>query len=79
MTFVRATSLFMASLLGCIVMRLMYQWVYLHRSSKSWLERASLTVLRLLTGTTFGEENISSNRIKIAIVGAGSVGAMLAA
>ncbi len=78
MTFVRAISLFMASLLGCVVIRLMYQWVYLHRSSKSWLERTALTVLRLLTGTTFGEENISSNRIKIAIVGAGSVGAMLA-
>ncbi len=78
-TFVRAVALFMASLLGCIVLRLIYQWIYQHRSSKNWFEKAALTLLKLFTGVTFAEEKPANNRIKIAIVGAGTVGAMLLA
>lgn len=78
MTFVRALSLFTINLLGCVAIRMLYQWVYQRRSSHGWLERASLKLLKIFTGVSFADEALPSNRIKIAIVGAGSVGAMLA-
>ena len=79
-TFIRAISLFMMDLLGVILMRLMYQYVYQRRSSSNILERVSLKLLRWFTGVTFPEEHMLSRdqRIKIAIIGAGNVGAMLA-
>ena len=79
-TFIRAISLFMMDLLGVILMRLMYQHVYQRRSSRNVLERVSLKLLRWFTGVTFPEEHMLSRdqRIKIAIIGAGNVGAMLA-
>ena len=77
-TLVRATSMIMVSLLGCIAIRLVYQMVYQKRGSGSWIERAALVLLRILTGTEFSDVKTERNRIKIAIVGAGSVGAMLA-
>ena len=42
------------------------------------MERAALAVLRGLTGSTFADEKPERNRIKVAIIGAGSVGVMLA-
>lgn len=77
-TFVRATSLFTLNLLGCIMIRLVYQWIYQHRNGSSRLERFGLRLLKLLTGYAFVDEKVVSNRIRIAIIGAGSVGAMLA-
>ena len=77
-TLVRATSMIMVSLLGCIAIRLVYQMIYQKRGSDNWVERAALTLLRILTGTEFSDIKTERNRIKIAIVGAGSVGAMLA-
>jgi len=77
-TFVRALSLFAINLLGCIAIRLVYQEVYQQRSSHSRLERMWLRLLKGLTGVTFADEVAAGNRIKVAIVGAGSVGAMLA-
>ena len=78
LTFLRAVSLFSLTLLGSITIRLFYQWVYLRRTSHSRLEKVLLTALRLTTGVSFADEIQNDNRIKIAIVGAGSVGAMLA-
>ncbi|MBQ7184996.1 MAG: polysaccharide biosynthesis protein [Clostridia bacterium] len=77
-TFVRAVSLFTLNLLACIALRLFYQWIYQNRSSRSWIEKSALTILKGTTGTAFPNERAANNRIKIAIVGAGSVGAMLA-
>ncbi len=78
LTFVRAISMMLTSLLGCITIRFVYQWIYLRRGKRTKLEETFLRILRILTGTTFADENTNSNRIRIAIVGAGSVGAMLA-
>lgn len=77
-TFVRAVALFMMNLLGCIVLRLFYQLAYQKRTSNSWLEKTALALILGLTGTSFGDETVERNRIKVAIIGAGSVGAMLA-
>ncbi len=77
-TFVRAVALFMLNLLFCLAIRLVYQWIYQNRSSKNRLAKGSLLLLRRLAGMTFTDETSSMNRIRIAIIGAGSVGAMLA-
>ena len=79
-SFMRAISLFMLDLLGVILMRLLYQHVYQRRSSRNVLERTALKLLQWFTGVTFPEEHMLSRdqRIKVAIIGAGSVGAMLA-
>lgn len=77
-TFVRAVALIMMNLLWCIAMRLIYQLIYQRRTSDNWFEKIALKFLRGLTGTTFGDEKLERNRIKVAIIGAGSIGAMLA-
>ena len=77
-TFVRAIALMMANLLGCIMIRMLYQWVYQRRTRNSRFEKFSLALLKGITGVAFSSERINTNRIRIAIVGAGSVGAMLA-
>ena len=77
-TFVRAVSLFTLNLLGCIIVRLIYQNIYQARAKDSRTERVSLWLLKHLTGVDFGDETNNPNRIKIAIIGAGSVGTMLA-
>ncbi len=77
-TAVRAFSLFAMNLLGCLVVRLFYQWAYRRRANRNRIERATLWMLKLLTGVTFADEMTNGSRIRIAIVGAGSVGAMLA-
>ncbi len=78
LTMVRAVSLFTVNLLGCIMIRLMYQWIYQRRSNHGKIERAALWLLKWTTGVSFAGENMSANRIRIAVIGAGSVGAMLA-
>ena len=80
-TFMRAAALFTINLLACMTVRQIYQWIYQNRHSDSRLERAALKGLKILTGIGFSddkEEAPKNNRIKIAIIGAGSVGAMLA-
>ena len=79
-TFVRAVSLFTLNLLACIAIRLLYQWVYQNRTSGGRIERTALKLLRGLTGAVFADEQAAPGnpRVKIAIIGAGSVGAMLA-
>ena len=80
LTFVRATSLISLDLLGAMCMRLGYQYVYQNRNCDSRVETLLLTVLRWLTGVTFEKDGVVSEKrkIKIAIIGAGSVGVMLA-
>ena len=78
LVFVRVVSLVMLSLLGSIAARMMYQLAYQKRSSGSLLERAALKLLRIFTGTKFSEEVIEQNRIRVAIIGAGNIGVMLA-
>ena len=79
-TFVRAVSIICLNLLGSICMRLGYKFVYENRNSSRSLEKVALGVLRLMTGAKFSaEESVPEQRkIRIAIIGAGSVGAMLA-
>ncbi len=77
-TFMRAFALVALNLLGCIMIRLIYQWVYINRSKESKLEKSALKLLKILTGARFEGEKNNTNRIKIAIIGAGSVGTMLA-
>ena len=77
-TFVRAATMMSGNLLGCIGMRLLYQWIYQHRSRGTKAEQTILKILSAMTGTYFANEAPSANRIRVGIVGAGSVGAMLA-
>ncbi len=77
-TFVRSVAMFMMDLLCCISIRHFYQLIYQKRISKSNWERVALKLLRITTGANFSNEAPGKNRIRIAIVGAGSIGAMLA-
>ena len=77
-TFVRAGVLMTGDLLACIMIRMIYQWVYLRRAKSTPLERAALWLLRVVAGASFADEKTNTNRVRIAIIGAGSIGAMLA-
>ena len=79
LTFPRTLSLFTVNLLVCVFLRLTYQWLYQNRSEKNPIIKTLLFLLKVFTGVSFSAETAkNSNRIKIAIIGAGSVGAMLA-
>lgn len=77
-SFVRGVSLFAVSLLGCIAIRMIYQWVYQRRASKTRFETIALKLLKAITGTSFADEAHTIKRINVAIIGAGSIGVMLA-
>ena len=79
-TFVRAVSVVLLNLLGAICMRLTYQFAYQNRNQTSKAQRRVLRFLQFVTGVEFEQdEALPENRkIRIAIIGAGSVGAMLA-
>ena len=79
-TVLRATSFVTINLLGAISMRLLYQCIYQHRSLDTPLERACLRLLKVFTGVEFpkNERLHADRRIRIAVVGAGSIGVMLA-
>ncbi len=86
-TFVRAFSIISFSLLLAVAMRMMYQLLY--ESAKN-ADRKHAKFLRsfmgFISGLSFESENVNkeedkqkvNNKIKIAIVGAGQVGVMLA-
>lgn len=80
LTFVRAVSLICLNLLGAICMRLTYQFAYQNRNQTSKTQRIVLRFLQFITGVEFDQdEALPENRkIRVAIIGAGSVGAMLA-
>ena len=79
-TFVRAISLVLLNLLGAICMRLVYQFAYQNRNQSSKAQRAVLHFFQIITGVEFAQEEATpeSRKIRIAIIGAGSIGAMLA-
>lgn len=77
-TFVRAVALLMMNLLGCITIRLFYQLVYQNRNSSGYFGKIARNLLYFMIGSSFGNEVAVRSRIKVAIVGAGNVGAMLA-
>lgn len=79
-TFVRAVSVVLLNLLGAICMRLTYQFAYQNRNQTSKAQRTVLRFLQFITGVQFSQdEALPENRkIRVAIIGAGSVGAMLA-
>lgn len=80
MTFVRAISLVLLNLLGAICMRLVYQFAYQNRNQSAKSQRIILRILQGITGVVFSQEEATpeNRKIRIAIIGAGSVGAMLA-
>ena len=78
-TFVRAVSVVCLNLLGAICMRLIYQFAYQNRNHDAKAERRVLRFFQLISGVDFsqGEVTPENRKIRIAIIGAGSVGAML--
>ena len=79
MQIMRAIALIMANLLGSITMRFIYQFVYQHRESNAWSARVFLGILYMTTGIRFNKGTVhDEKRVRVAIVGAGSVGVMLA-
>ena len=78
-TFVRTISLFTLNLLGCIAIRELYQWAYQKRISDNKFEKTVFNICKSMPGVSYSEETPTAiNKIKIAIIGAGSIGAMLA-
>ena len=79
-TFVRAISLVLLNLLGAICMRLIYQFAYQNRNQSAKAQRAVLRFFQFVSGVEFAQEEATpeNRKIRIAIIGAGSVGAMLA-
>ncbi len=74
----RIITIVMIDLLGCISIRLLYQTVYQKRACQKPFMRFLLKALKLVTGADFGDEKEEKNPIRIAIIGAGSVGSLLA-
>jgi FlaA1/EpsC-like NDP-sugar epimerase len=67
-----------STLICSMAIRLLYQTVYQKRASERKLEKALLRLLHVVTGVTFSDEKVEGNQIRIAIIGAGSVGVSLA-
>ena len=82
-SFVRRVCLLCINLLCCIAMRLFYRFMYQYSSRNSVVGRTMRTVARVFFGldiepAALDEESDMNRRIKVAIVGAGRVGSMLA-
>ncbi len=72
-------AVILGNLFGCLSLRLCYQWTYQHRTLNAGFALMMKKMLKILTGVSFiNEKEDTGNRIKIAIIGAGGVGAMLA-
>ena len=81
--FIRAASVIAANLLIAISMRMIYQYVYEYANKQSHHSGLVWTLLKKLTGLNFGNNKLDGShkigaKIRIAIVGAGQVGVMLA-
>ena len=79
MTFPRAIALVSINLLGALSLRIIYQYLY-QSTYTSLLTRVLRWLLRAVTGLRIdaNDASVPANRIRIAIVGAGTVGVMLA-
>ena len=77
-TFLRKVAMVSMNLLCCLCMRMMYQFLYHHSSRVSRMGNTVRLLLRVLTGLEINAAEAADLRIKIAIVGAGRVGTLLA-
>ncbi len=77
-TFLQKLSIVTMNLLACICMRLMYQFLYQKSSRNSRMGHIMRGIVRMLSGLQIKPRQQEDLRIKIAIVGAGRVGTMLA-
>ena len=80
-SFIRALSIVALNLLGSISLRLLYQYLYEYSSQMSSFGRALRWLAKTFTGLNLmpsGADKSAQRRIRIAIVGAGRVGVMLA-
>ena len=78
-TFARLLSIASMNLLGALAIRMVYRYAYKCGTSETAFGRFLQVLLRLFAGSEIECENRSlSHRTKIAIVGAGRVGVMLA-
>ncbi len=77
-SFIRKLSIVAMNLLCGLSMRLMYQFLYQYASRNSRLGNACRAVVRVLSGLQVKPVEGQDLRIRIAIVGAGRVGTMLA-
>ena len=75
LTLVRGVSLFTLNLLACIMARQIYQGIYQNRGSGSEAEKRALRMLKVIGGISFSEERPTTNKIRIAIIGAGAASA----
>ena len=74
----RHLYLHLLNLMLCMVMRLLYQWIYQKRNSERREERIALRLLKRVTGIAFSsDQSDNAKRIRVAIVGAGGIGSML--
>ncbi len=76
--FLQMLSIITMNLLACVCMRLVYQFLYQKSSRHSRMGRIVRRLVRIATGLEIKPAQQEDLRIKIAIVGAGRVGTMLA-
>ena len=76
-TFVRALSICTLNLLGALAIRMIYRYAYKCGNQESRVGRLLLFILRVFSGYDINREN-DTQRIKVAIIGAGRVGVSLA-
>ncbi len=74
----RIALMFALNMLGCVGIRLLYQWIYQHRDSDTFIAKALLKAVDIFTDVHFEADSRNINHIRIAIVVAGSVGTSLA-
>jgi FlaA1/EpsC-like NDP-sugar epimerase len=77
-SFLQKLSVVALNLLCCLCMRLMYQFLYQNAGRNSRLGSVMRKIAQILFGLQIRPEERQDVRIKIAIVGAGRVGTMLA-
>lgn len=77
-TFVRAVSLMTLNLLCCIGIRYVYQWIYQHRGFDRKIDKIMRFLLKVFTRVSFNDEKHTAEKIRVAIIGAGSIGVALA-
>ena len=70
--------LFTVNLIACITSHLLYQKIYQRRNKDSLFEKTALKLLYFLFRVSFDQNANNGKQTKIAIIGAGEVGTMLA-
>ena len=75
---IETVLLFTVNLVACITSHLLYQKVYQQRNKNLLFEKTALKLLHLLFRISFDKNANNGKQIKIAIIGAGEVGTMLA-